>query len=142
MIDLEKDIANARLAHTMTIPMRWGDMDVMGHLNNAMYLRLMEESRLHWYKDSRVGMGRPGQAVGSVMVSTYVEFIKPIVWPASVQAKLFLGAPGRSSFMSYHELRVNDEVCSRAAVKIVAIDLKTGKSVPLPDDVRALMAAA
>lgn len=140
MFDLEADIRKARLVHQMTLQMRWGEMDSMGHLNNAMYLRLMEESRLSWYKDANVAMGRPGQNVGSVMVSIYCEYIRPIVWPASVEAKLYLGAPGRSSFMTYHELWVQGELCARAAVKIVAIDLTTGKSVPLPEEVRAMMA--
>ena len=28
------------LIHTMTMPIRWGDMDALGHLNNTVYFRL------------------------------------------------------------------------------------------------------
>src|SRR5690606_26689659 len=37
-----------KLVHEMTIPMRWGDMDAMGHMNNTVYFRYMEIARLEW----------------------------------------------------------------------------------------------
>lgn len=40
-IDLPTD---KRLVHTMTIPIRWGDMDAMGHVNNTVYFRYMESA--------------------------------------------------------------------------------------------------
>lgn len=34
-----------KLIHTAHIPIRWGDMDAMGHLNNASYFRYLETAR-------------------------------------------------------------------------------------------------
>ena len=34
--------------HEMVIPIRWGDMDAMGHVNNTVYFRYMEQARIEW----------------------------------------------------------------------------------------------
>ena len=38
----------ARLVHEVLMPLRWGDMDAMGHINNTLYFRYMEVCRLDW----------------------------------------------------------------------------------------------
>jgi len=38
-----------RLAHVERIPIRWGDMDAMGHVNNTVYFRYMEQTRINWF---------------------------------------------------------------------------------------------
>ena len=44
-----------KLTYEMVIPIRWGDMDLMGHVNNTLYFRYMEIIRLEW-------MGKIGAA--------------------------------------------------------------------------------
>ena len=38
-----------KLVYEMLIPIRWGDMDAMGHLNNGSYFRYMETIRIEWF---------------------------------------------------------------------------------------------
>jgi acyl-CoA thioester hydrolase len=40
--------ADCRLVHEVVMPLRWGDMDAMGHINNTLYFRYMEVCRLDW----------------------------------------------------------------------------------------------
>ena len=37
-----------KLVHTMRMPIRWGDMDAMGHVNNTVYFRYIEQARISW----------------------------------------------------------------------------------------------
>jgi acyl-CoA thioester hydrolase len=37
-----------KLTFEMVIPIRWGDMDAMGHVNNTIYLRYLEIVRIEW----------------------------------------------------------------------------------------------
>ena len=39
-----------RLAHVERMPFRWGDMDAMGHVNNPVYFRYMEQARISWFE--------------------------------------------------------------------------------------------
>ena len=34
------------LVHEMRIPVRWGDLDAMGHVNNTIYFRYFESLRI------------------------------------------------------------------------------------------------
>jgi hypothetical protein len=38
-----------KLVHVERIPIRWGDMDAMGHVNNTVYFRYMEQARIGWF---------------------------------------------------------------------------------------------
>ena len=29
--------------------MRWSDMDALGHVNNVVYFRFMEQARIEWF---------------------------------------------------------------------------------------------
>ena len=40
--------AEKKLVHEMIVPLRWGDMDTLGHVNNTLYFRYMEIVRLDW----------------------------------------------------------------------------------------------
>ena len=41
------------------MPIRWGDMDAMGHVNNTVYFRYMEQTRIEWlYAESEPTKGR------------------------------------------------------------------------------------
>ena len=34
----------------MEMPIRWGDMDAMGHVNNTLYFRYLETVRIEWMR--------------------------------------------------------------------------------------------
>jgi len=40
--------AAKKLVYTMRFPVRWGDMDAMGHVNNTVYFRYLESARIEW----------------------------------------------------------------------------------------------
>ena len=37
-----------KLVYETRFPIRWGDMDAMGHVNNANYFRYLEIARIEW----------------------------------------------------------------------------------------------
>ena len=37
-----------KLVYEMVVPIRWGDMDAMNHLNNGTYFRYLETIRIDW----------------------------------------------------------------------------------------------
>ena len=39
-----------KLVHVERIAIRWGDMDAMGHVNNTVYFRYMEQARISWFE--------------------------------------------------------------------------------------------
>lgn len=128
-----------KLLRTTRIPVRWGDMDAYGHLNNTLYFRFFEQARVEWIEQ----MGYPVRSEatsGPVIINADCTFLIPVNYPATAEVRLFGGQPGRSSVMTWYELRVegDDRLYAEGAAKVVWMDVRTGKSVPLPEPVRTL----
>ena len=129
-----------KLTLEMTIPIRWGDMDAMGHVNNTLYFRYMEIVRLEWlYK---IGATKDEQGDGPVIVNAFCNFIRQLEYPGDVLAKHYVASPGRTSFETYITLERTDEpgvLYATGGAKTVWVNFPRGKSVPLPDKLRRLV---
>ncbi|MBK7331510.1 MAG: acyl-CoA thioesterase [Betaproteobacteria bacterium] len=129
--------AHRVLVHTSIQPVRWGDMDALGHVNNTVYFRYMEQARIEWlYALAQEGVGYLS-GTGPVIVNASCTFMVPIVYPGDVEVRMYLAEPGRSSIGSHYELDCAGKRMAEGDAKIVWIDLASGRSVPLPDHVRA-----
>ncbi len=126
-----------KLVLTSHMPIRWGDQDAMGHVNNTVYFRYMEQARIEWLEACGYCTSVT-QTEGPVIVNASCTFQIPFTYPGTVECRMFLGAPGRSSVGTYYELRlVGDErLFAEGAAKLVWINPQTGKSIPLPEALR------
>lgn len=131
--------AERKHVHTILVPIRWGDMDAQGHVNNTVYFRYMEQARIEWlaWLDARCG-GFPGQ--GSVIVNASCTFIAPLTYPGIVEVRMYLDPPGRSSIGTHYELQVDETRHAEGSAKLVWIDRRSLRSAPLPERVAALVA--
>ncbi|HZO00846.1 MAG TPA: thioesterase family protein [Burkholderiales bacterium] len=127
-----------KLVHVSRIPVRWGDMDAMGHVNNTVYFRYMEQARIAWF-ESLVPRGEAWGAMSIVIVNASCNFHKPINYPGTVEVKVFAGPPGGSSVGTFYELKVADELYADGAATVVFID-REQKPLRIPDRIRSLMA--
>jgi acyl-CoA thioester hydrolase len=123
--------------HIEKIVVRWGDMDALGHVNNANYFRYAEQARLSWFE--RLGcMTQPG-GEGPLIITASCTFLKPILYPATVEVAMSVGAPRRSSFPSYFEIYLEGDSSQKFAegeAVVVWADYVAGKSKPLPQWLR------
>ncbi len=130
-----------KLIHVTKMPIRWGDMDAYGHVNNTVYFRYMEQARVEWVEEMNIPV-RPGGA-GPVIINASCTFLIPMNYPGTVEVRTFVGAIGRSSYETCVEMRIegDERIFAEGAAKVVWMDTQTGKSVPLPDHVRASLEA-
>jgi acyl-CoA thioester hydrolase len=128
----------------MTMPIRWGDMDAFGHVNNTVYFRYMEQVRISWFEQlGFLGGNADGQ--GPVIVNASMEFLKQLHYPGDVIGRMSVATPGRSSFDTAFELLRDDDpetLYARGAARCVWIDYAAGKSVLVPDSLRATIERA
>jgi acyl-CoA thioester hydrolase len=129
-----------KLVHTEVIPIRWGDMDAMGHVNNTVYFRYMEQARISWFD----GLGvRPSpHGAGPVIINASCTFIKQLVYPGAVEVRTYAGRVGNSSFETWLEMRPSYDpgtVYAEGAAKVVWVDFDKGKSTPLPEKIRQIV---
>jgi acyl-CoA thioester hydrolase len=134
-------VEHGKLVHTMRQAIRWGDMDVLGHVNNTVYFRYMESARIAFLEEA-AGQWNP-EGEGPVIVTAYCTFVKQLRYPGDIEVRTYAGAPGRSSFEVTHEIRIvgpdgqAGEVAAEGGGKVVWVDFGAEKSVPVPDALRA-----
>jgi acyl-CoA thioester hydrolase len=129
-----------RLTHEMVIPIRWGDMDAMGHVNNTIYFRYLEVARLEWL--FKIGAAPNPDGCGPVIVNAFCNFLIQFEYPGDVLAKHYVANPGRSSFDTYITLERTDRpgvIHAEGGSKSVWTDFKAQKSAPMPDWLRKLV---
>ncbi|MBK6853808.1 MAG: acyl-CoA thioesterase [Burkholderiales bacterium] len=129
-----------KLTHEMIIPIRWGDMDAMGHVNNTIYFRYLEIVRLEWL--GTLGNLPAPTGIGPVIVNAFCNFYKQLEFPGDILARHYVCNPGRTSFDTYITLERADDpgvIYAAGGAKTVWVDFPKQKSVPLPDAVRALL---
>jgi acyl-CoA thioester hydrolase len=126
--------------HTCRIPIRWGDMDPMGHVNNTVYFRYLEIARIDWLEQVAAQV-TPG-GVGPVIVNAFCNFHRQLSFPGDIVVQQFVRNPGRSSFDTYATIERADEpgvVYASGGARMVWIDQAAGRSLPLPGHIRALL---
>jgi acyl-CoA thioester hydrolase len=124
-----------KLMHVERIPIRWGDMDAMGHLNNTVYFRFMEQARIGWF-DSLLPRGEAWNAAGIVIANASCNFKRPINYPGTVEVRLSVGAPGGSSVPTFYELLVDEEIHADGEATVVFIDMQRQKPIRIPQNIR------
>ncbi len=123
------------------LEVRWGDMDAFHHVNNAQYLRYLEEARVRWL-ESLPGVSLRDR-IAPVLAASNINYRTPIEWPHEVVVELFVERIGSKSITVSHRMLSSSDASTLFAdgsVVLVWIDSQTGKSVPLPDALRAALA--
>ena len=129
-----------KLTHETVIPIRWGDMDAMGHVNNTIYFRYLEIVRIEWLHRVHGAPDRAGE--GPVIVNTFCNFLRQLKYPGDVLAKHYISDLGRTSFMAWITLERTDEpgvLYATGGAKTVWVNYREERSVALPLRVRRLI---
>jgi acyl-CoA thioester hydrolase len=132
-----------KLVHALRMPMRWGDMDAMGHVNNTVYFRYFEQARICWFEHIGCAPNRLGD--GPVIVNAHCTFLRQLTYPGQIEVTTLVGPPGRSSFEMQHQIRLigqdgePGELHAEGGAKVVWVHFPVGKSTPLPELLQAVL---
>jgi acyl-CoA thioester hydrolase len=132
--------ANKTLVHRMTMPIRWGDMDAMGHVNNTVYFRYLEIARIEWFRE--IGCEPDPAGEGPLIVNAFCNFHKQLEYPGDIHLAMYVSNPGRSSFETWVTIERQDDrgvIYASGGATIVWVDFPKQKSAPLPDWIRKLL---
>jgi len=131
---------NKKLVYECTIPIRWGDMDAMGHVNNTLYFRYLEIARVDWLNTLNAAPSPEGE--GPVIVNAFCNFYKQLEYPGDVLVKMYASDPGRTTFETWAtmEQAANPGVVYAAGgATTIWVNFPQQKAVDLPDQIRALV---
>lgn len=136
------------------VPMRWGDMDAYGHINNVQIVRMLEEARIAAFGPPR-GAGLPGvkprvslfndvpEGTMALVVDHKIRYVRTLEYrniPAVVQ--VWIGAVKGASFDIHYLLQdpVTGEDCVKASSHLAFVDEATGRVQRLTPEQKERMA--
>lgn len=117
------------------IDLRWRDFDINGHVNNAVYLFFLEDTRDAWLASV---LDDPEATMSFVVARAAIDYRVAVTRGSGyVLGDCELARVGRSSVTTYEVVRSPDgEVAAEAEVVLVAVDPGTGASRQLTDHER------
>ena len=129
-----------KLVYEMVMPIRWGDMDAMNHLNNASYFRFLETCRIDWMYAINA-IPKVG-GTGPIIVNAFCNFYTQLQYPGDVRIKMYVSDPGRTTFESWATMERADEpgkIYAAGGATTIWVDFSTMKAAAMPDWLRAIV---
>lgn len=114
-------------------PVRWSDMDLYGHVNNARMLTLYEEARVAMMFTGARAAGLTSLEEGVVIARHEIDYLRPVDHGCPVRIDMWLEEIRPSRFVVAYELFAAGSVASRARSVCVPFDLAGGRPRRLSD---------
>ena len=122
--------------------MRWGDMDALGHVNNARYFTYLESARIGFFASLALDAVGPETQAGPVLATAALNFRQQVRFPATLVVAIQVIRMGTKSFtLGYQitELTSDTRVADGDSV-VVWFDYRDNVSLALPDALRHRLA--
>ena len=134
------EISRSDFNHWIEVPVRWGDVDRLGHVNNVQYFRYSEEARTSWVSDMGSGLSADvwsgGQ--GPILAEIQCLFISQLHHPAIVQIGTRVVRLGNSSMVLNQGffIATSEQPLASSESRIVWFDYENQRSVRVPELLR------
>ncbi|MGI0084219.1 MAG: acyl-CoA thioesterase [Nitrososphaerales archaeon] len=126
-----------KAAHEIKFRVPFGDVDMMGHVNNARYLTYFETART---EHMLAAFGRRDPREMSVIIAhVEVDYKSPAKWNDELTVKIRPSALGTKSWTYEYEVTSENRLIAEGKSVQVAYDYKSGTAVALPVSIRALL---
>jgi acyl-CoA thioester hydrolase len=141
---------NPVFSHRLEV--RFRDCDAMGHVNNAVYLTYLEQTRFHHWraagiaKEAIASRASPGASLGEdvagvIVARVEIDYRRAAKFGDVLRIDVGVAAIGRTSFTyEYEILDQYDALIATATTVIVRFDYAAGRPVPISEELKhALM---
>lgn len=125
------------------VPVAWGEMDSLQHVNNVVYFRYFESVRMAYFDRLALWDYMRETGVGPILASTSCRFKLPLTYPDTVSVGTTMAEVGdERCLMKYAVVsRRHGRVAAEGEGTIVAYDYRALRKVPLPAEIRGRIEA-
>lgn len=125
----------------LEFPVQWGDMDAFQHVNNRVYLKWIESSRMACF-EAIGAMDHMGEhQIGPILADVLCRYRIPLEYPDRVTIGCRLADIGEDRLTIEHRLvsRQHGKVACEGRDTIVFVDYENGGKTAIPEAVLAKM---
>jgi acyl-CoA thioester hydrolase len=119
----------------LKIQVRFSDLDILGHVNNVIYLSYFEMARIHYFT-ALVGPKWDWLKEGVVLVKNDVEYHIPILLHDEPSIFLFVKNIGNKSFSLGYKIMINDKLHTTGGSTLVCFDSIIQQAITIPTIMR------
>ena len=124
--------------HRVSDTVRYGDMDVQGHVNNTVIAQYFETGRVVMFREAEIRLGT--RDVAMVLAHTEISFLRELRWPATIEIGTGVTDVGRSSYTLAHGVFQGEDCIAFGKATMVMIDHTTRRATPLTENFIARLA--
>jgi len=119
------------------IEVQWGDLDSMNHVNHTVFLRWMENARMHYFNSCGMMDYMKSENKGPILARIEADYLSPVTFPDKVSVYSTMSRIGNSSFdMEYKIIRQsNSQTVALGKVTGVFVNYNNGKSEKIPKEI-------
>jgi len=125
------------------IPIRYGDVDAQGHVNNARNLTFIEHARMEYLLHLGLWDGHDFKDLGLIVADVHIAFRAQILFGQTVRVRTWISRLGNKSIRFEYRLEDADtgQLLSEAETVMVTYDYHTDRSIRVPETWREKIAA-
>jgi len=131
----------AEFAFFLDLTPRWGDMDALGHVNNAKFFTYDESVRLDYFQRLMKDDPKFWNEYGLILAHIEADFIAQLKPPAVLEMGFRIAKIGRTSLGTEAAMFSGEQLVAVTRGVLVWFDYKTGTPLPVPDEVKAKIRA-
>lgn len=120
------------------IPVAWGEMDAMNHVNNIVYFRYFESARIAYFEKVDLIGYMTETGIGPILATTSCKFKIPLSYPDKVPIGAKVVSIEEDRFvMNYLVIsKKHQKVAAEGDGVIVTFNYREGKKVNVPEVVK------
>lgn len=117
------------------IHVRFSDLDILGHVNNSIYLSYFEIARVHYFAEL-LGKTWDWKKYTVVLVKNEVEYLRPVLLQHEPYVHMFVEHIGDKSFSLRYELKVQNEIYTKGRSVLVAWNGEDHTTMPIHPEMK------
>ena len=125
------------------IPVAWGEMDALRHVNNIVYFRYFESARIAYFEKLRFWEFMNQTGVGPILASIQCKFKIPLTYPDTVSVGTRIPSIEQDRFvMEYRAVSHKSQaIAAEGEGVVVSYNYRESKKTPLPEEMKQCILA-
>jgi acyl-CoA thioester hydrolase len=120
------------------IPVQWGDQDAFRHVNNTVYFRWFESSRIAYSRKIGLWELLEFANIGPILASVQCDYRRPLTYPDVVRVGSRVVRVGGTSLTMEHRVvgQESDAIAAEGTAVLVLYDYNKAEPCQIPDRIR------
>lgn len=121
------------------IPVAWGEMDSLQHVNNIVYFRYFESARMAYFNELDIWKYMEETGIGPILASTLCKFRIPLAFPDRVSVGAQVAEIEEDRFVMKYVVvsQEHQRIAAEGEGVIVSYNYREKKKAPLPQVIKA-----